>query len=106
MMMSFTSDVMIFPNAPPTITPTARSSTLPRSANSLNSFSIARSSYNDRHMIVDEMQTTGDVLFRWRSYMPLVLLPLFGLTLLDDRPSASFSFEVLCFCLALAGLLL
>ena len=34
---SFTSDDTIFPNAPPMMTPTARSMTLPRIANSLNS---------------------------------------------------------------------
>ena len=38
--MSFTSDVMIRPNAAPIITATARSSTLPRMTNSLNSLSI------------------------------------------------------------------
>src|SRR5271154_5419445 len=37
MMRSETSAVTIFPNAAPTMTPTARSATLPRSANSLNS---------------------------------------------------------------------
>jgi protein-S-isoprenylcysteine O-methyltransferase Ste14 len=57
-------------------------------------------------MIVDELPATGDVLFRWRSYMPLVLLPLFVLSLRDDRPPAPFSFEVLCFAIALAGLCL
>jgi hypothetical protein len=36
---SSTSDVTIFPNAAPMITPTAKSMTLPRMANSLNSFS-------------------------------------------------------------------
>ena len=38
MMMSFTNEVTILPKAPPTITPTAMSITLPRMANSLNSF--------------------------------------------------------------------
>ena len=55
-------------------------------------------------MIVDELAATGDVLFRWRSYMPLVLLPLFLLSLRDDRPPASFPFEALCFAVALSGL--
>src|ERR1017187_6121750 len=40
MMMSLTAEVTILPNAPPMITPTARSTTLPRIANSLNSLSI------------------------------------------------------------------
>src|SRR5690348_5728502 len=40
MMRSFTMDETIFPNAPPIITPTARSITLPRMANALNSLRI------------------------------------------------------------------
>ncbi len=39
-MMSSVSEVTIAPNAPPMITPTARSMTLPRMMNSLNSFTI------------------------------------------------------------------
>jgi len=39
MIMSSTNDPTILPNAPPMITPTARSITLPRIANSLNSLS-------------------------------------------------------------------
>src|SRR4051812_20536729 len=42
MMTPSTSVVTIFPNAAPMITPTARSTTLPRAMNSLNSFSMAR----------------------------------------------------------------
>lgn len=56
--------------------------------------------------IVEELPTTGDVLFRWRSYMPLVLVPLFVLSVIDDRPPTSFSWELLCFLVALCGLLL
>jgi hypothetical protein len=41
MMMSSTSDLTMVEKAAPMITPTAMSITLPRSANSLNSFSIA-----------------------------------------------------------------
>src|SRR6187200_1571907 len=41
MKMSPTSDVTIAPNAAPMMTPTARSTTLPRMANFLNSSSIA-----------------------------------------------------------------
>ncbi len=37
MMMSFTSELTMLPNAAPMMTPTARSATLPRNANSLNS---------------------------------------------------------------------
>src|SRR6476620_7537178 len=45
MMMSLTSESTILPNAPPMMTPTARSTTLPLTANSLNSLAndIARS---------------------------------------------------------------
>ena len=57
-------------------------------------------------MIVDELPATGDLLFRWRSYLPLVLLPLFVLSLRDDRPPAPFSFELFCFAIALSGLCL
>jgi protein-S-isoprenylcysteine O-methyltransferase Ste14 len=57
-------------------------------------------------MIVDELPATGDMLFRWRSYMPLVLLPLFVLSLRDEGPPVPFSFEVLCFAIALSGLCL
>src|SRR5687768_8565018 len=41
MMTSATRDAMIFPNAAPMMTPTARSITLPLSANCLNSLNIA-----------------------------------------------------------------
>src|SRR5947207_6662729 len=40
MMMSFTTEVTILPNAPPMMIPTAMSTTLPRIANSLNSLTI------------------------------------------------------------------
>ena len=40
--MSLTNEDTIFPNAPPMMMPTARSSTLPRMINSLNSFIIER----------------------------------------------------------------
>ena len=39
-MTSFTSDVVILPNAAPMMTPTAMSTTLPRIAKSLNSLSM------------------------------------------------------------------
>jgi protein-S-isoprenylcysteine O-methyltransferase Ste14 len=54
--------------------------------------------------IAEELPTTGDVLFRWRSYMPLVLVPLFVFSVLDDRPATPFEWELLCFFVALAGL--
>jgi hypothetical protein len=40
MITSATSELTIFPNAPPMMTPTARSTTFPRMANVLNSFII------------------------------------------------------------------
>jgi protein-S-isoprenylcysteine O-methyltransferase Ste14 len=55
--------------------------------------------------IVDQLSATGDVLFRWRSYMPLLLIPLFALSVTDDRPPTSFAWEVVCFAVALSGLL-
>ena len=56
--------------------------------------------------IAEELTTTGDVLFRWRSYLPLVLLPLFLLSLTESRPPTPFGWEVLCFVVSLCGLLL
>lgn len=56
--------------------------------------------------ITEELTTTGDALFRRRSYMPLVLVPLFVLSLFDDRPATPFSWELLCFVVALSGLFL
>ena len=39
--------------------------------------------------IAEELTSMGDVLFRWRSYMPLVLVPLFVFSVADDRPPTS-----------------
>jgi protein-S-isoprenylcysteine O-methyltransferase Ste14 len=55
--------------------------------------------------IVDQLSATGDVLFRWRSYMPLLLIPLFALSVSDDRPPTRFVWEVVAFAVALCGLL-
>jgi protein-S-isoprenylcysteine O-methyltransferase Ste14 len=38
--------------------------------------------------------------------MPLVLVPLFVLSLTDDRPPTSFTWEVFCFVVAISGLVL
>ena len=54
--------------------------------------------------IAEELPSTGDVLFRWRSYMPLVLVPLFLLSLADDRQPTPFEWELACFAVALSGL--
>jgi protein-S-isoprenylcysteine O-methyltransferase Ste14 len=56
--------------------------------------------------IVEELPRTGDTLFRLRSYMPLVLVPLFVLSLFDGRPPTSFAWELACFGVALFGLFL
>ena len=56
--------------------------------------------------IAEELATTGDVLFRWRSYAPLVLVPLFVLSLADDRPPTPFGWELFCFGVALSGLVI
>ena len=56
--------------------------------------------------IVDQLSATGDTLFRWRSYMPLLLVPLFALSVADERPPTSFAWEVICFAIAFSGLLL
>jgi protein-S-isoprenylcysteine O-methyltransferase Ste14 len=56
--------------------------------------------------ISDDLATAGDALFRRRSYMPLLLVPLFVLSLFDDRPATPFAWEVVCFLVALGGLLM
>lgn len=55
--------------------------------------------------IAEQLPATGDLLFRWRSYMPLVLVPLFLLSVADDRPPTSLAWEVFCFGVAVSGLL-
>ena len=54
--------------------------------------------------IAQQLATDGDVLFRWRSYMPLALLPLFFVSVADGRPATSRQWEVFCFAVALSGL--
>lgn len=54
--------------------------------------------------ITDELPTTGDMLFRWRSYMPVVLVPLFVLSVADNRQTTPFAWEFFCFVVALSGL--
>jgi len=52
------------------------------------------------------MAATGDALFRRRSYMPLVLVPLFVFSVLDNRPPTPPAWELWCFVVALCGLVL
>ena len=47
----------------------------------------------------------GDALFRRRSYMPLLLVPLFVLSVFDDRETTSFGWELMCFVVSLCGLM-
>jgi protein-S-isoprenylcysteine O-methyltransferase Ste14 len=54
--------------------------------------------------ITELLPAAGDVLFRRRSYMPLALVPLFLLTLMDDRPATTLAWELVCFAVALSGL--
>jgi len=61
--------------------------------------------------LADHFTRSGDVLFRWRSYFPLLLLPLFALTLLDvaaDGPGAlpSRGWQLACLAVSAAGLVL
>lgn len=56
--------------------------------------------------ITEELSNTGDALFRWRSYMPLVLVPLFATSVLDGRAPTPFAWELFCFVVAVCGLLL
>jgi protein-S-isoprenylcysteine O-methyltransferase Ste14 len=54
--------------------------------------------------IADALPATGDLLFRWRSYMPLVLVPLFVMAVDDGRPPAGVPWQLICFFVALSGL--
>jgi protein-S-isoprenylcysteine O-methyltransferase Ste14 len=54
--------------------------------------------------IAEQLAITGDTLFRGRSYMPLVLVPLFVISLFDGRAPTSFAWELVCFAIALSGL--
>ena len=56
--------------------------------------------------VAEALPITGDALFRRRSYMPLVLVPLFLLSLTDDRNPTPFAWETFCFAVALCGLLM
>jgi protein-S-isoprenylcysteine O-methyltransferase Ste14 len=56
--------------------------------------------------IAEQLIATGDTLFKWRSYAPLVLLPLFILSLMDERPPTRFAWEFVCFLVSLSGLFL
>ena len=56
--------------------------------------------------IAESLAITGDTLFKRRSYMPLVLVPLFMLSVADDRDPTPFSWELVCFAVSLTGLLL
>jgi len=66
--------------------------------------------HNGRLMkLADHFTRSGDVLFRWRGYMPLLLLPLFALGLLDAGvpqpvPPAARLWQVVAVLVALAGL--
>src|SRR5689334_5310833 len=54
--------------------------------------------------IADQLSAAGDVLFRWRSYMPLLLVPLFALSVSDDGPPTRFGCELAGFSVGLCGL--
>ena len=56
--------------------------------------------------ITEQLAITGDTLFRRRSYMPLVLVPLFVVSLFDNRAPTPFAWEGVCFAVALCGLFL
>ena len=56
--------------------------------------------------IAEQLAADGGVLFKWRSYMPLVLVPLFVFSVADSRPPTSRPWELFCFAVALTGLLI
>ena len=58
--------------------------------------------------LVERLARTGDTLFRWRSYLPLLLLPAFvasfiGLRYPLDSHAFGLAWEIGCFLLAMAG---
>jgi protein-S-isoprenylcysteine O-methyltransferase Ste14 len=55
-------------------------------------------------IITEQIAATGDVLFRWRSYLPLVLLPLFIASLADGNVHPPPIWEGGCFAVSLLGL--
>ncbi len=59
--------------------------------------------------VVDEFIRTGDVLFRWRSYLPLLLIPSFlasfvGATYLLNSHTLDLVWEIACLFLSMTGL--
>ena len=61
--------------------------------------------------LADHFSRSGDLLFRWRSYLPLLLLPLFALALLDTRGAGRAGvparwWQLVCLLVSCAGLAL
>lgn len=59
--------------------------------------------------LLDHFSRSGDLFFRWRSYLPLLLLPLFGASFIGarypfDSHLLDLAWEVACFLFSLAGL--
>lgn len=57
--------------------------------------------------LADQLPSTGDRLFRGRSFLPLVLVPIFALTYLTERPfhPRPWWWIAVCISVSLAGLL-
>lgn len=61
--------------------------------------------------LTEELTRAGERLFRWRSYVPLVFVPVVVAAIIEPRPlgagtTASHVWEALCVALAIVGLLL
>lgn len=54
--------------------------------------------------VLEQFTATGDVLFRWRSYLPLLLLPLFIATLASHQGHLTPLWEASCLAVSLLGL--
>jgi protein-S-isoprenylcysteine O-methyltransferase Ste14 len=54
--------------------------------------------------VAERLAASGDLLFRWRSYLPLLLLPLFVASLADTNSHPSPLWQACCLAVALAGL--
>lgn len=54
--------------------------------------------------VLEQFTATGDLFFRWRSYLPLLLLPLFIASLVSGHGHLTPVWEASCFVVSLLGL--
>ena len=54
----------------------------------------------------EELERQGDWLFRWRSYLPLILIPILPFALRDTGNPMGYFYEVLCITISFIGLII